>query len=103
VARAVYWLGVTFWEELKEEFKAESLDLKSLVLVRLFTCFASSLIPLFTTPLLTQFFCSCSASIVLERLRPRLWLEQDAWRQQNGTKGGQQVQRTVESVEGGSF
>ena len=65
MARAVYWLGVTFWEELKEEFKAESLDPKSLVLVRHFTRFASSVIPLFTTPLLTQFFCSCSASIVL--------------------------------------
>jgi hypothetical protein len=50
-----------FWEE----FKAESLDPKSLVLVRLSTRFASSVIPLFTMLLLTQFFWSYSASIVL--------------------------------------
>jgi hypothetical protein len=61
VARATYWLRVMFWEE----FKAESLDPKLLVLVILSTCFASSVIPLFTTPLLTQFFWSCSALIVL--------------------------------------
>jgi hypothetical protein len=50
-----------FWEE----FKAKLLNPKLLVLVRLSTHFASSVIPLFTAPLLTQFFWSCSASIVL--------------------------------------
>jgi hypothetical protein len=65
MAQANYWPRVTFWEELKKEITSELLNPKGHVLVRPATCFARSVIWLFTTPLLSQFFCNCSASIVL--------------------------------------
>jgi hypothetical protein len=43
----------------------ELTDPKSLIFVRLVTYFERSNIELFTTPLLSQLFCSCSASIVV--------------------------------------
>jgi hypothetical protein len=47
------------------EITSESLNQKVLVLVRPATCFARSVIWLFTTPLLSQLFCNRSALIVL--------------------------------------
>jgi hypothetical protein len=58
--------------ELKEQFLVELTDPKSLIFVRLVTYFERSNIELFTTPLLRQPFCSCSALIVVPRSPLRL-------------------------------
>jgi hypothetical protein len=54
-----------FCKELKKETMSEPLNPKVVVLVRPATCFARSMTWLFTTLLLSQFFCNCSASIML--------------------------------------